>query len=82
MVSGFSKLLPLFHSGLSNLAAPLSALTSPKVLFTWSPAADKAFGDLKQRFTTAPSLIHPDPTRPFVVEVDASDVGVGSVLSQ
>eukprot|EP00063_Salmo_salar_P080830 XP_014055665.1 PREDICTED: uncharacterized protein LOC106604999 [Salmo salar] len=79
---GFANFYWRFIRGYSNLAAPLSALTSPKVPFTWSPAADKAFGDLKQQFTTAPILIHPDPTRQFVVEVDTSDMGVGIVLSQ
>ena len=64
------------------MAAPLTALTSPNILFKWSPAVDKAFVDLKHRFTTAPILIHPDPSRKFVVEVDASDVGVGAILSQ
>jgi hypothetical protein len=79
---GFANFDHRFIRGYRNLAAPLSALTSPKVPFTWSPAANKAFVDLKQRFTTAPILIHPDPTRQFVVEVDASDVGVGAVLSK
>ncbi|KAJ0059379.1 hypothetical protein NL108_016159 [Boleophthalmus pectinirostris] len=36
----------------------------------------------KKLFTTAPILRVPDPERQFVVEVDASDVGVGAVLSQ
>ena len=66
----------------STLAAPLSALTSPKVSFKLSPAVDKASVDVKHRFTTAPILIHPDPSRQFVGEVDASDVGVGDILSQ
>jgi hypothetical protein len=78
---GFAHFYRCFIRGNGNLVVPLSALTSPKVLFTWSPAADKAFGDLKQRFTTAPILIHPDPTRQFLVEVDASGVGVGAVFS-
>lgn len=36
----------------------------------------------KTTFTTAPILKHPDPTKPFVVEVDASEAGVGAILSQ
>ena len=72
-------------AALSGVTAPwllLSALTSPKVPFTWSPAADQTFRDIKHCFTTAPILVHPDPSRQFEVEDDASDVGVGAVLSQ
>lgn len=46
------------------------------------PAAEKAFCELKKRFTSAPILCRPDPSRKFIVEVDASDGGVGAVLSQ
>lgn len=42
----------------------------------WTTVADKAFHQLKQVFTSAPILKHPDPERPFVVEVDASDTVV------
>ncbi|KAK3558162.1 hypothetical protein QTP86_011857, partial [Hemibagrus guttatus] len=41
-----------------------------------------AFQRLKDCFTTVPILCHPDPDRPFVVEVDASSSGLGVVLSQ
>jgi len=33
-------------------------------------------------FTFAPILIHPDPTEPFIVEMDASDFALGAILSQ
>ncbi len=51
-------------------------------MFRWSSAAEAAIANLKSRFVSAHILITPDPTRKFVVEVDASEVGVGAVLSQ
>ncbi|KAK3507316.1 hypothetical protein QTP70_013715 [Hemibagrus guttatus] len=41
-----------------------------------------AFQQLKDCFTMAPILRHPDPDLSFVVEVDASSSGLGAVLSQ
>uniref|UniRef100_A0A3Q3B5M5 Gypsy retrotransposon integrase-like protein 1 n=1 Tax=Kryptolebias marmoratus TaxID=37003 RepID=A0A3Q3B5M5_KRYMA len=41
-----------------------------------------AFRELKRLFSSAPVLCHPDPGKQFLVEVDASDTGVGAVLSQ
>lgn len=79
---GFANFYRRFIRGFSSLAAPLTALTSSKVAFSWSPSADQAFEGLMVRFTTAPILQLPDPDRQFVVEVDASDSGVGAVLSQ
>ena len=74
----FANFYCRFIQGYSTLASPLSAPTSPKVPFTWSPNADRAFRDLKHCFTTAPVLVHPDPHRQFVLEANASDVGVGA----
>ena len=39
------------------------ALTSTKLRFEWGPQAEEGFILLKQRFTTAPILVHPDPER-------------------
>ncbi|XP_028854782.1 uncharacterized protein LOC114801003 [Denticeps clupeoides] len=42
----------------------------------------QAFDELEHQFTTAPVLIHLGPQQTFIVEVEASDRGVGTVLSQ
>lgn len=78
---GFANFYRQFIRGFSAIAAPLHALTSSKLQFTWSPAAAAAFQLLKTRVTTAPILRMPDPHRQFVVEVDASSEGIGAVLS-
>ncbi|KAK3531230.1 hypothetical protein QTP70_015224 [Hemibagrus guttatus] len=49
---------------------------------SWSDQAQAAFVKLKDSFTTAPILHHPDPDLPFVVEVDASSSGIWAVMSQ
>ncbi|XDV19457.1 hypothetical protein PO909_024927 [Leuciscus waleckii] len=79
---GFANFYRRFIRNFSQLAAPLTALTSPRTAFRWSEAAETAFSNLKSRFVSAPILIAPDSSRQFVVEVDASEVGVGAVLSQ
>lgn len=79
---GFANFYRRFIRNYSSIAAPLTALTSSSVKFLWSDSAERAFQQLKSRFTSAPVLITPDPSRQFIVEVDASDVGVGAVLSQ
>lgn len=57
------------------LHAPLPAMTkrNPTKL-TWSSKSQLAFDAL--RSTSAPILRHPDPGRSFIVEVDASNIGV------
>ncbi len=79
---GFANFYRRFIRSFSQLATPLTALTSIKTPFRWSSAAEAAFTKLKGCFVSAPILIAPDPSRQFVVKVDASEVGVGAVLSQ
>ncbi|KAI3366353.1 hypothetical protein L3Q82_000513 [Scortum barcoo] len=57
-------------------------LTTRKKSFSGLPRPEEAFQRLKRLFTTAPVLTVPDPALQFVVEVDASNEGVGAVLSQ
>lgn len=57
-------------------------MTSLKIPFCWSNAADAAFQTQKNHFSSALILQVLHIERQFVVEVVASDVGVGAVLSQ
>ncbi len=79
---GFANFYRRFIRNYSQLAAPLTALTSTKTTFRWSSSAEAVFSKLKSCFVSAPILVAPDPSRQFVVEVDVSEVGVGVVLSQ
>lgn len=79
---GFSNFYRRFIRNFSQVAAPLTALTSVKSCFRWSESAQKAFDHLKSLFISAPILVTPDSSKQFTVEVDASEVGVGAILSQ
>ncbi|XP_048059771.1 uncharacterized mitochondrial protein AtMg00860-like [Megalobrama amblycephala] len=76
---GFANFYCRFIQNYSSITNPLTNLlrNSPNSL-SWSPAATDAFNTMKEAFITTLLLIHPDPEKPFVVEVDA----VGAVLSQ
>ncbi|KAL0168516.1 hypothetical protein M9458_036738, partial [Cirrhinus mrigala] len=80
---GFSNFYRRFIRNFSTVAALLTAMVKRgNTRLNWSSDALRAFQDLRQRFTTAPILRHPDPQQPFIVEADASSTGVGAVLSQ
>ncbi len=75
---GFANFYRHFIRNYSQLAAPLTALTSTKTTFRWSSSAEAAFSKLKSCFVSAPILVAPDPSRQFVVEVDRGGGWCGS----
>ncbi len=59
---GFANFYRRFISNFSTIAAPLiSLLRGGRQHLNWSPSAQNAVQQLKDRFTTAPIPHHPDP---------------------
>ncbi|KAL0149021.1 hypothetical protein M9458_055636, partial [Cirrhinus mrigala] len=80
---GFANFYRRFIRNFSSITAPLTTMSKGgRQRLSWTPSAITAFQELKERFTTAPILHHPDPDLEFIVEVGASSSGIGAVLSQ
>ncbi|KAI7934843.1 hypothetical protein MJO29_016106 [Puccinia striiformis f. sp. tritici] len=70
----------------AKIASPLHDLTAGNVtkrqVIPWLPVHELAFTTLKEALMSAPVLLVPDLSKPFVIETDASDFAVGAVLLQ
>ena len=76
----YRKFVPCYAS----LAAPLTELTrsNAPTIVKWTTSCNTAFMGLKRLLCSSPVLQCPDFSRPFILQTDASDWGVGGVLSQ
>ena len=84
-VQRFLGLVGYYRKFVSNFAAtakPLYRLTERGREFIWTTECEAAFLKLKSRLVSAPILAFPDFTKMFILDTDASQSGVGAVLSQ
>jgi len=72
----------MFCKDFSIIAAPLTALTGKDVPFEWGPKQKAAQQEIIKWITNPPVLIKPNPDKQFELEVDASQVGTGTILYQ
>lgn len=71
-----------FVKDFSTVAKPLHKLTEKGENFIWSDDCDLAFEKLKTCLTNTPVLSYPKSDGTFILDTDASGVGIGAVLSQ
>jgi len=71
-----------FIENFSKIALPLTRLTRKEQPFLWNEKCEASFKELKDRLTSSPVLILPDPQKSFDVYCDASKQGLGCVLMQ
>jgi len=80
---GFANFYRRFIQDYSRVARPLTELAKGSTKdWKWTPKADRAFTELKERFTSAPILAHFGPEKEVIVETDTSNFALGAVLSQ
>eukprot|EP00731_Ephydatia_muelleri_P030634 Em0022g148a len=82
---GLASYYRRYIQSFATIAASLHELTQKDVSFRWTSECDHAFNLLKEKLTQAPILVYPQfgsEATPFILETDASDVGIAAVLQQ
>ena len=83
--TSFVKMAEYYRNHIPNfstLAQPLFDLTKKNAKFIWNNEQQQSFDKIKQLLTTEPLLQFPDSNVPFIIQVDASNQGIGAVLMQ
>ena len=74
----YRKFIPNF----SQVAAPLFKAQTTRRDFVWTDACDPAWKHPREALISDAILVHPDYTRDFLLDCDASGEGLGAVLLQ
>ena len=85
---GFTNYYRRFIRGYAKVAKPLNTLVSgnnanrKKAPIEWTDECQVAFDKLKELCTSTPILAYANYKKPFQLQTDASDFGLGAVLYQ
>ncbi|KAJ1305577.1 hypothetical protein OPQ81_000577 [Rhizoctonia solani] len=79
---GFANFYLRFVSNFSSIMHSLTLLTHKKQPFVWEKEQADAFQTIKEAISNESVLIHPDESKPYFLETDASGAAMGAVLSQ
>ena len=71
----------MYLEGLATVTESLHKLMRKEVVWTWTKECQSAFTKVKEMLCSAPLLAHFDMSKPIIVHCDASEYGVGVVLS-
>lgn len=71
-----------FVRDFASISSPITDMLQKGKKFLWSEEAVQAFTNLKEILCSAPVLHNPDFARPFSIQCDASQYGIGAVLAQ
>ena len=78
MSSWYRRFIPQF----ATVSEPLTRLLKKGKRWEWGEDQCRAFEKIRSCLISAPTLSCPDFKVPFVVQTDASSVGIGAVLTQ
>lgn len=78
VASWYRRFVPDF----ADLVSPITSLLKKSVKWKWEKEQQDAFELLKERLTGAPVLACPDFDKQFILQTDASNYGLGTVLTQ
>ena len=70
-----------FIEGFTSIARLLHDMVKKDQKWDWTEKQEKAFRELKERFTKELVLAAPDLDKRMRIEVDVSDYAIGEVLS-
>lgn len=79
---GMVNYVARFIPNMSEISSPLRDLLKKDNAWIWTPKQQESFEHLRKALTEAPVLAYYDKRQPLVLQVDASQHGVGAVVLQ